>query len=130
MASWQPEDQGPGTLFAVLLSGLIAGFSWLANWTEGRDTQRRDMYASKEDCLQDWGEERNCEQGPVAPTGTGHLAYYYGPSYNSGQYGSASRSQPDGTIDGARPGSHALSTAHVARGGFGASGAAHGASGS
>jgi len=44
------------------MTGIVAGFSWLTNWTEDRETLRRDIYASKEDCVKDWGEEQNCEQ--------------------------------------------------------------------
>ena len=35
-----------------------------------------------------------------------------------------------GTVDSARPGSHAVGTSHTSRGGFGASGSAHASSGS
>ena len=109
------------------MAGVVAALSWLANWTEERETLRRDVYASKEDCIKDWGEERNCEQDFSA---RGSAVRYYGPSYRSGEYGSSSNSKPEGTVDSARPGSHAVGTAHVSRGGFGGSGAAHGASGS
>jgi hypothetical protein len=93
------------------------------------DTVRRDLYANKDDCVKDWGDERNCEPeyGSGLRSGTG---FYYGPPYNPGQYGPHSGSSPEGTFDAARPGSHAVGTAHVARGGFGGTGAAHGASGS
>jgi uncharacterized protein YgiB involved in biofilm formation len=129
MADWLPEG-GPRSLFFVLISGVVAALTWLANLADDRDTVRRDVYARKEDCVQDWGDERNCEQEPAASRSTGHGAYYYGPTYRSGQYGSRSESRPEGTVDSARPGSHAIATGHVTRGGFGASGAAHGASGS
>lgn len=128
MADWQTG--APSRFLVWVVSLVVAGLSWLTNWTEERDTARRDLYANKEDCIKDWGEESSCEQGPVARTGTGRLGYYYGPAYESGQHGSSSRSQPEGTVDSARQGSHAIGTSHVSRGGFGGSGAAHGASGS
>ena len=37
--------------------------------------------------------------------------------------------RPHGSVDAARPGSRAVATTHVSRGGFGASGAAHASSG-
>ena len=30
-----------------------------------RDDQRRDLYASRQDCVQDWGDEKKCEQAPA-----------------------------------------------------------------
>jgi len=131
MADSQPDGGGPRTWFYLLMTGAVAAFSWLTNWTEERETLRRDVYASKEDCVKDWGEERNCEEAIASPQGFfGGGARYYGPSYRSGDYGSSPNSKPEGTVDSARPGSHAVGTAHVSRGGFGGSGAAHGASGS
>ena len=128
MADWQSDDHRPVSAWMTLVwTGVIAASTWFANWWEGEETVRRDVYANKEDCVKDWGDERNCEAEPGLRPGTGH---YYGPSYQSGQYGSPSTSKADGTVDAARPGSHAVGTAHVARGGFGGSGAAHGAHGS
>ena len=129
MADSQPDGGGPRTWFYLLMTGAVAAFSWLTNWTEERETLRRDVYASKEDCIKDWGEERNCEQDYTTRARGGGVRFY-GPAYSSGEYGSSPNTKPEGTIDSARPGSHALGTAHVSRGGFGGSGAAHGASGS
>ena len=127
MTGSQPDGGGPRPWFYLLMTGAVAAFSWLTNWTEERETFRRDVYASKEDCVKDWGDEHNCEED-FATRGSG--GHFYGPSYRSGQYGSSPNAKPEGTVDSARPGSHAVGTAHVSRGGFGGSGAAHGASGS
>ena len=125
-----PDDDSPPGWLIWVGSAAVAGLSWLTNWIEQPDALKRDLYADKEDCVKDWGDESNCEQGPAVRSGTGRLAYYYGPWYGPGQHGSSSESRPEGTIDSARPGSHAVGTAHVTRGGFGASGAAHSSSGS
>ena len=95
------------------------------------ETLRRDLYSSKEDCVQDWGDELKCEKQPGATyTPGGRFGYWYGPSYHSGQYGSSPQSERAGTVSQARPGSRSVGTSHVSHGGFGASGAAHGAGGS
>ena len=95
---------------------------------------RRDLYANKEDCLKDWGDELKCaEQAAPASSGSSggyHGGYWYGPFYRSGAYGSSLSSMPHGTVDAARPGSHAIATSHVSRGGFGASGSSHASGGS
>jgi uncharacterized protein YgiB involved in biofilm formation len=112
---------------------VLLGAAALASCGQQESTLRRDLYANKEDCLKDWGDELKCaEQAAPASTGTGgyHGGYWYGPFYRSGQFGSSSVSRPHGTVDSARPGSHAVGTSHISRGGFGASGAAHASGGS
>lgn len=91
---------------------------------------RRDVYASREDCLADWGNKpEDCTPATDRPRhATG--SYFYGPSYfGSPYYGSTwdrwwGRSSWSGS--GSRPGSHAVgSTASggsVSRGGFGSTG--------
>jgi uncharacterized protein YgiB involved in biofilm formation len=88
------------------------------------DPMQRDVYASKDDCVADWGDEVKCEPSTVTPHSGFHGLYWYGPAYRSGQFGSANA--PPGAVDAARPGSHAIFSSHVSRGGFGATGAAHG----
>jgi uncharacterized protein YgiB involved in biofilm formation len=91
------------------------------------DTLRRDMYASQADCTQDWGSDPSkCE--PVRRTSSGGSSYthYYGPSYSHGSYGSTNTTHDAGTTSQARPGSRAIGTAHVSRGGFGSSASSHG----
>jgi uncharacterized protein YgiB involved in biofilm formation len=95
------------------------------------ESLRRDVYATKNDCVADWGDQTQCDEQPATQYGGGaHGGYWYGPTYRSGQYGSSAGTAPAGTVDSARPGSHAVATSHVSRGGFGASGAAHGSGGS
>jgi uncharacterized protein YgiB involved in biofilm formation len=112
---------------------VLLGAAALAACGQDESTLRRDLYANKEDCLKDWGDEQKCAEQPgPARSGSGgyHGGYWYGPFYRSGAYGSSSVSRPHGTVDSARPGSHAVGTSHTSRGGFGASGSAHASSGS
>ncbi len=114
------------------------------------DTLRRDMYASKADCMQDWGADpAKCEPTQKSGSGTSTRtgsSNYFGPAYSHGSYGSSSRSTyGDGSTSEARPGSKAIGTTHVSRGsvgssshasssvsrsGFGSSSSSHGSSGS
>jgi uncharacterized protein YgiB involved in biofilm formation len=130
MADWRSDDDRSGSVWSALIGIGIVALTWLTDWWREEHTVRRDLYASKEDCLKDWGDERNCEPEYASGLRSGTGLHYYGPPYNSGQYGSPLGTRPDGTIDTARPGSHAMGTAHVARGGFGGTGAAHGSLGS
>ena len=43
-------------------------------------TWRRDQYATKADCLADWGNPGDCEERPVTTGGTTR-SYWWGPSY-------------------------------------------------
>ena len=87
---------------------------------------RRDVYASRDDCVKDWGDEQKCEEQAKAGTSSGGRGgFWYGPAYRSGQFGWVGVARPHGSIDSARPGSRSVATSHISRGGFGASGAAH-----
>ncbi len=89
-------------------------------------TQRRDVYATQADCLQDWGgDAANCEAVTTGSSRSGYT-HYHGPYYSSG---SNTGRQPAGTQTAARPGSRAIGTAHVSRGGFGSSASSHGSGG-
>src|SRR5262245_18044050 len=72
---------------------------------QGPDTRRRDLYASRADCVQDWGSDpAKCE--PVrSTTGTRTGTHYYGPAYTHGSYGSSTRTYSEGATSEARPGS-------------------------
>jgi hypothetical protein len=73
MADSKPGD-GPPSILYFFLTGAVALLSWFSNWTEEPETLRRDMYATREDCAQDWGDERNCEPDTTHRVGTGHGA--------------------------------------------------------
>jgi uncharacterized protein YgiB involved in biofilm formation len=111
---------------------VLLGAAALASCGQPESTLRRDLYTNKEDCLKDWGDELKCAEEPApARSGSGyHGGYWYGPFYRSGEYGSSSTIRPHGTVDSARPGSHAVGTSHISRGGFGGSASAHASAGS
>jgi hypothetical protein len=110
---------------------VLLGAAALAACGQEDATLRRDIYSSKEDCIQDWNDELKCEQQPASGSASRfHSGYWYGPYYRSGQYGSSSRSEQAGAVSPARPGSHSVGTGHVSHGGFGGSGAAYHSGGS
>jgi hypothetical protein len=88
------------------------------------------MYASRADCMQDWGADpTKCE--PARSTSSTRTGSYWGPAYSRGSYGSSSSTHNDGAITSdTRPGSRAIGTAHVARSGFGSSSSSHSSSSS
>ena len=112
------------TQIALVLLGVaaVAGVEWLeSGGLEG--TTRRDVYASKADCLADWREPKECEEGPPQNTSGGRRTYWYGPSYGSGS------SNPGYQAGAPRTGSRALGSHGIARGGFGGFGHRFGFSG-
>lgn len=90
---------------------------------------RRDMYATKADCMQDWGSDpAKCEPRQTR-SGSSTYTHYYGPAYRHGYYGSSTRSTlSEGSTSEARPGSRSIGTTHVSRSGFGSSASSHGSS--
>ena len=85
---------------------------------------KRDVYASKEDCLADWGNKpEDCTPATDRPRHSGGGFFFYGPMYAAAmnRWGSSAWGG-----SGARPGSHAVDSApahsSVSRGGFGGTG--------
>jgi hypothetical protein len=106
---------------------VLLGAAALAGCSNSGPTSvdHRDVYASKEDCLADWRDPKECEEGPAQDSGGRRRSFWYGPSYSTGS------SWGGGYHAGApRAGSRALGTHSTTRGGFGASGHSHGASAS
>jgi len=108
---------------------VLLGAAALAGCGDGAQiSSRRDVYASKADCLADWGDPKECDEGQVQGSGASGLGgsrrYWYGPSYGGGTTWGGYQPGPP------RPGSRALGTQSTVRGGFGASGHAHSASSS
>ncbi len=85
--------------------------------TAGCEKEQRNVYKSKEDCVQDWGQGEKCEEVTTSNNhyGGGYYSpgYFYGPTY-SGGYSQSST------------GLHSTRSVAVARGGFGALAAFHG----
>lgn len=85
----------------------------------GKDQTRRDVYANKEDCLADWGNDpKDCEPAYDHPSSRGASTSYYGRPYP--YYGGRASPSRSGKTIGS-------SSSGVSRGGFGSSG--HSASG-
>ena len=101
----------------LVLIGL-AGLSTLAG-CDSEET-RRDVYASKEDCLADWGNSpKDCAPAHDRPTGNASRTFYYGPPYSHFGGGTS-------TSNSLARSSRAMSSTSVSRGGFGSSGHASG----
>ncbi len=78
-----------------------------------KNETRRDVYASRQDCLADWGNTpSDCEPAYDRPTGNANTTHYYGRPYSHS--GSSSMTTPSS--------SRAISTSTTSRGGFGSSG--------
>lgn len=73
------------------------------------EDQKRNVYRTRQDCIEDWGSEKDCDQAPV---GSGHSGYWYGPRWSAGGYSGR--------------GGRAISSVTVSRGGFGRFGSFHG----
>jgi uncharacterized protein YgiB involved in biofilm formation len=80
-----------------------------------RSVETRDIYLARNDCVQDWGDARRCEENYNQSTGMRH---YFGPAYSGARDAPNPRSE-----------SKAVSSQSVVRGGFGASASAHAGSG-
>ena len=101
------RSSGRVTLVLIGAATLTATLSGCSN-----DEVRRDAYASKQDCLADWGNTpADCTPAYDRPTGNGAVTHYYGRPYSSGRSAlSASRS------------GKTIGSTTVSRGGFGSSG--------
>jgi uncharacterized protein YgiB involved in biofilm formation len=76
-----------------------------------KEDVRRDVYASKADCLADWGNTpSDCEPAFDRPTGNAATTHYYGRPYTYTGGSSPSRS------------GRTIGSSTVSRGGFGGSG--------
>lgn len=83
----------------------------------GEDDQRRDVYASREDCLADWGNKpEDCT--PATDPKHRSSGFFYGPSYGYRSSGSGSTWTSRSSGSSRSIGS---SSSSVSRGGFGSS---------
>ena len=105
------KSSGRVTLVLIGAAALTAGLTGCS-----KEDVRRDVYASKADCLADWGHSpADCEPAYDRPTGNGATTHYYGRPYS---YSGGSSPSLSGKTIG---------SSTVSRGGFGSSG--HSASG-
>lgn len=101
------RSSGRVTLVLIGATALAATLSGCSN-----DEVKRDVYASKQDCLADWGHTpADCTPAYDRPTGNGAVTHYYGRPYSSnGSSFSPSRS------------GKTIGSTTTSRGGFGSSG--------
>jgi uncharacterized protein YgiB involved in biofilm formation len=94
------------SLVLIGAAALTAGLSGCS-----KEEVRRDVYASKADCLADWGNTpTDCEPAFDRPTGNAATTHYYGRPYSYTGGSSPSR------------GGRTIGSSTVSRGGFGGSG--------
>jgi hypothetical protein len=71
-----PRDSGNATAGGALWIAGMVGLVVLGNHGTQFDVQQT-RYASREECMADWGTEGSCAQG----TGSGQSSTYFGPRY-------------------------------------------------
>ena len=90
----------------------------------GCSDNRRDVYASKEDCLADWGNKpEDCS--PATDQKHASRGFFYGPYYSSHGYSGTNWSRSAGTFSSSRASGSSRSigsSGSSSRGGFGSSG--------
>ena len=98
------------------------------------EPERRDLYASKQDCVKDWGDETKCESAPdgASKTTRSHTGggYFWGPLYSGSSYRSSGSGADSSALSPARSGSRAIGSSSASRGGFGSSSSSHSSHGS
>ena len=90
----------------LVLIGLVA--------LSGCSDEKRHVYRSKQDCMEDWGSDKDCEEAPAGSRHY-HTGYWYGPRWSGSSY--------------AGRGVRSISSVTVSRGGFGRLGSFHSALG-
>lgn len=104
----------------------LIGLATVAGCSRAPD-MKRDVYASKEDCLADWGNKpEDCTPATDRARHGGGGFFFYGPMYAASAM-NAWRGGTQWNGSGARPGSRAVesspaSSSGITRGGFGSSG--------
>jgi hypothetical protein len=94
---------------------VLIGAAALAGCSDTPQANRRASYATKEQCLADWGDPKDCEEQPRSSGG----GRSYGPS--SGTWHSYSSGSSGGLFSG-RSSSSGSSSHSISRGGFGSHG--------
>ncbi len=81
---------------------------------------RRDVYASREDCLADWGNKpEDCT--PASESRHANRGYFYGPSYRHRSSSGGSYGRSSGSSSRSIGSSSSSSSSSSSRGGFGSS---------
>src|SRR5207245_6481256 len=73
---------------------VLLGAAAIAGCSDSGPTaaDNRDVYASREDCLADWRDPKECEEGSAQDSRGGRRSYWYGPTYSTGSSGGGYRS--------------------------------------
>jgi hypothetical protein len=90
---------------------VLIGAAALAGCDTDSAQSRRTQYASKEACLADWGDPKECEEVAQRSSSGSRGSYWYGPSRPSGSSSGTKGSSSSRSYGGS-----------VSRGGFGSSG--------
>lgn len=95
---------------------VLIGAAALAGCGGDTSSNRRSAYASKEECLADWGDPKDCEERPRSSSGSRTWGPTAGAwhSYSSGRSSSSSTSRS--------PAGRSSSGGSTSRGGFGSHG--------
>src|SRR3954468_10959341 len=85
---------------------VLLGAAALAACGDNPD-EKRDVYASKQDCVADWGDEKKCEAAPAATgssTGRSHTGggYFWGPIYSGAMRSGSSIGSSSSAIGSSR----------------------------
>jgi hypothetical protein len=101
---------------------------WLAGCApQPAPVLQQDRYASKQDCVADWGEEDQCveDKDNVRGSGNWRTPYYYGPTYWSNDRARLTRQSLEASrklASGAPQGSGMRADGNRPRSGFGSTG--------
>ncbi len=90
----------------LVLAGVVA--------VAGCGEEKRHVYRTRQDCVADWGSDKDCEE-PPAGSPYYHTGYWFGPRWSGSSY--------------AGHGLRSINSVTVSRGGFGRLGSFHGAFG-
>ena len=95
---------------------VLLGTAAVAGCSDPLATARKDAYASKQECLADWGDEKECDEqvGPRSSGSSSGSPVYWGPS---GRSPSRSAGSSRSSRSGPSSGGHSIS-----HGGFGSHG--------
>ncbi len=95
---------------------VLIGAAAVSGCSDPPATARKAAYASKQECLADWGDEKECAEQQAAPrSGSSGSHLYWGPSSRSPSRSSGSGSSSSRSSSSS--GSHSIS-----HGGFGSHG--------
>jgi hypothetical protein len=119
----QRRKRASGHITRVLIASPLV---WLAGCAP-QPTLQQDSYASRQDCVADWGQEDQCTEDQKSSTGSGNwrAPLYLGPTYWSNQRARLVRQQLESSrkLASAPAAGNAAQASNMRRsGGFGATG--------